>query len=48
MSRTTLRLVHDRPFAAQTDDLAAALVFSATGVFVHLVAVAFGLTGITV
>ena len=31
MSQVSLKLVHNRPFAASSDDLAAVLVFSATG-----------------
>jgi hypothetical protein len=37
MSRISLRLVHDRPFVTQTDDLAVVLLFSMAGLFMHLV-----------
>jgi hypothetical protein len=45
MSQNSLRLVHSRTVAVvdRSNDLAAALVFSVTGLVVHLVIVAIGL-----
>jgi len=43
MSQNSLRLVHSRAFVDRSDDLAAALVFSMTGLIVQLVVVAIGL-----
>jgi hypothetical protein len=43
MSQNSLRLVHSRAFIDRSNDLAAALVFSVTGLIVHLVIVAIGL-----
>jgi hypothetical protein len=43
MAHNTLRLVHSRAFVDRSDDLAAALVFSITGLMVQLVVIAIGL-----
>jgi hypothetical protein len=43
MSQNSLRLVHSRTVVDRSNDLAAALVFSVTGLVVHLVIVAIGL-----
>jgi hypothetical protein len=43
MSQNSLRLVHSRVLVDRSDDLAAALVFSMTGLVAHLVVVAISL-----
>ncbi|HEV2548662.1 MAG TPA: hypothetical protein VGU20_15080 [Stellaceae bacterium] len=43
MSQVSLKLVHNRPFAASSDDLAAVLVFSAVGLIGQLFVLAMGL-----
>ena len=43
MSHVPLKLVQNRPFAASSDDLAAVLVFSATGLIGQLLVFAMGL-----
>jgi len=43
MSYVSLKLVHNRPFAASSDDLAAVLVFSAAGLIGQLFVLAMGL-----
>jgi len=42
MSQNSLRLVHSRAFIDRSDDLAAALMFSVTGLITQLVIVAIG------
>jgi hypothetical protein len=46
MSRVSLKLVHSRPFAASSDDLAAVLVFSAAGLIGQIFVLAMGLSGL--
>jgi hypothetical protein len=46
MSKVSLKLVHNRSLAASSDDLAAVLVFSATGLVGQLFVLAMGLNGI--
>ena len=42
MSHVSLKLVHNRPFAASSDDLAAVLLFSATGLIGQIFVLAVG------
>jgi hypothetical protein len=46
MSHVSLKLVHNRPFAASSDDLAAVLVFSVTGLLGQFFVLAMGLGSI--
>jgi hypothetical protein len=42
----SLKLVHNRPFAASSDDLAAVLVVSMTGLIGHFFVLAMGFEGL--
>jgi hypothetical protein len=46
MSQVSLKLVHNRPFATSSDDLAAVLVFSATGLIGQIFVLAMGFNGL--
>jgi hypothetical protein len=46
MSRVSLKLVHNRPFAASSDDLATVLVFSATGLMIQVFVLAMGVNNL--
>jgi hypothetical protein len=45
MPQVALKLVHNRPFVGQADDLAAALLFSIAGLIVHLVVITTAFVG---
>jgi hypothetical protein len=46
MSQVSLKLVHNRPFAGSSDDLAVVLVFSATGLIGQLFVLAMGVNSL--
>jgi hypothetical protein len=46
MSHVSLKLVHNRSFAASSDDLAVVLVFSVIGMIGQLFVIAMGLSTI--
>ena len=46
MSHISLKLVHNRPFAMSSDDLAAVLIFSVTGLIGQMLVLAMGLKSV--